>query len=1000
MSVNDSIFQDRLCFDSNLPSTVLDNNMNVPYNTNHVNTTNSNHSLNICVNNILNFSVFHQNIRSLRENFDTFITNLYIFDDLPSLIFLSEVWIYDYELNYYNIPNYDIFGCCNGNYRAGGVCVFYDNRLNCICESVPLNSADIIKLTVNLNNVNYLFVCVYRLQFVPISNFVSEFSEFIGKIKNKNVIILGDLNINILNFPPPCDDYIFLMSLNGFMSLINEPTRVTNQTSTCIDHCFSRVNNCKISSSLHDLHITDHKLMCVTLEINCDKLKHNTTAYYKLNYLEFSSKISSVDFSGLFSESDSNIILSQFLSMFNLLYESCLIKVVPKNSKLKLKPWISDSLINLMAVKKRINKKCRKHPDNIRLQKYYIKLCKKVCAKVTSDKYKFYGNKFSHCVKDSKKMWSMVNQILGDTTNKSVAMIMSNDSVVLTDCVSIANDFGTYFSEIVADLRKTKISSTMSYQNLNYINIPESFFINPVDATEIAGIIDELKSSNSIDILGMSANMFKRNKLTLAPILVHFVNRSFVTGCVPDSLKTAVVIPLFKKGDKLSKDNYRPICLQPTILKIMEKALKLRINSFLNKFNVISDGQYGFRHGKNTESALIEFLNGVHSNLNRKKFAGAVFIDIKKAFDMVDHSLLLHKLFLLGFRGVPYKWFVSYLSNRFFKVKIDNTYSLPFKVEFGVPQGSVLGPILFLIYINSIFNLNLKGKIIAFADDMALNYYAPSASELSNMINSDMKVLRSWFDSHYMILSEKTKIMCFRLAGDPYLSYVPNIFYHSPNCNSLICNSLCLKIEPVYTFKYLGLHLDVNLNWKVHYQTLKKQINSTLRAMYLLRPFCPSSGLLSFYYACVESKLSYGLPCWGGVYFDTLEPLYVLQKYIIRVMFFKTRSEHSWPIFAANNILPLQHLYIFKVLKLFYSRSGHRLLRMITTYDIRNNHKNLFSVPSFSSEIFRKYYIVSAPTFFNRLPLHLRLQLNCRHFLKLIKNWLFENKDVGFMFTK
>lgn len=951
--------------------------------------------------NIFGFSVIHQNIRSMRENFDKLIVSLNSFDKIPDIIFLSETWIYDPELKFYNIPNFISIGCCNNNYRAGGVCAFYDSSLNCTYESISLCSADIIKMSVLIDKVKYVFVCVYRLQFIPVSTFVSDFTDFLAEIINQNVIILGDMNIDILNVPQIYDSYIFMMSSFGFHSMVNSPTRITSSTSTCIDHCFARFGNVNdLNASLYNLHISDHHLIKIDITVRSNLPKNKKLIFNKFNSKKFIADISSYNFSNMFILSDPTLIITDISAIFKQITETCICKVIKCNSQVKLKPWITNSLLNLMNKKKKIERKCRNHPENVKLRNYFVKLCRMVEETVSSDKHKYYDNKFSSCGRDSKKTWSLVNDILGNGSCQTIDKILSKDSILLSDSEEIANEFANYFSRIVYDLRLSYDFSTL-HSCLYYSNeVMDSFFINPVTDTEIINIINHLKNSSSLDVLGFNSNMIKYTVDIIAPILVHFINQCFIVGIVPDVLKTAITIPLLKKGRNDIMDNYRPIAIQPTILKIMEKAMKARIELFLNKHNMLSNHQHGFTKGKSTESALIEFLDEVHSNLNQKRCVAAVFIDIKRAFDMVDHKLLLVKLQSIGFRGIALNWFESYLNNRSFIVKIGNSYSDPVGVEYGVPQGSVLGPLLFLIYIDSLFSIKLKGKLTAFADDVALTYCGSSSSTVANIINSDMKVLRCWFDAHSLLLSEKTKVMYFKILGDPYHSYIPEIFYHIQNCDLINCSSFCIQIEPVTSFKYLGFNLDCNLNWKIHCHKIKEQLNSALRAIYLLRKFCPSHVLLNFYYSCVESRLGYGLPCWGGVYFNTIEPLYILQKHILRVIFFKHRGDHTWPIFVECNILPLQHLFIFRVLKLFYSRSGHRLLRLIAAYDIRGNYLTLFTIPRYTTEIFRKYYLVSAPTFFNRLPIYIRLIFNSKMFMKSLKGWLMENRDVGFMFTK
>ena len=306
----------------------------------------------------------------------------------------------------------------------------------------------------------------------------------------------------------------------------------------------------------------------------------------------------------------------------------------------------------------------------------------------------------------------------------------------------------------------------------------------------------------------------------------------------------------------------------------------------------------------------------------------------------------------------------------------------------GVPQGSVLGPILFLIYINSVFELKLHGAMVAFADDMALVYDDVSSENIVKKINIDLDELSSWFEFHGMVLSEKSKAMFFQITGQPITGY-RGIHYHAVGCDKSNCNSnKCLRIECVEDLKYLGINLDCHLNWKNHVAKVSKHLSHFLRKLFLLRRLCPHKLLKNVYFSMIQSKLEYAIVCWGGIYESNLKSIINLQKYIIRLINFKTRFSSSWPIFVRNHILPLRQLYYYKVLKVFFSRSGNRCFKILTKYNIRSNHQSFSVIPRARKEHYRRYYLSTSTIIFNQLPYNIRSCDKYFTFMKLVKEWL------------
>jgi hypothetical protein len=478
-------------------------------------------------------------------------------------------------------------------------------------------------------------------------------------------------------------------------------------------------------------------------------------------------------------------------------------------------------------------------------------------------------------------------------------------------------------------------------------------------------------------------------------VLVYLINFSMITGEFPKELKTAIVKPLFKRNDKLDPSNYRPISLLSIFSKILEKVIKVRLVSFLEKNIFFSKKQYGFRKKLNTNSALLHFMSEVYRGINEGKQCAGLFVDVMKAFDTVDHSILLDRLQEAGVRGIPLRWFSSYLSGRSQRTKVGRITSEQGLIEHGIPQGSVLAGPLFLIYVNSLCNGSFRGKLVSFADDTALFYKADTIELLFQNMQYDVNALRWWFTNNYMVMSPKTKYILFNLTR--CVKFPLPLKYHKVRCSNQSNTCDCLDIQQVKEIKYLGLLVDEKINWKPHINYLKSKLITYLRVFYMLSFVCNRQLLRTVYYALVNSKMEYGLIVWGGAYATNLNPLITIQKTFVKIIMHKKKTDHSAPLFKTLKILPLRNLYIFKVLRLFFDRSGHmNVHRMYRTGSLRRFD---IHIPKPNLTHFKKFYLYLAPKFFNCLPLTLKM-CECKiWFTRQLWEYLLERESVDNFFT-
>ena len=305
----------------------------------------------------------------------------------------------------------------------------------------------------------------------------------------------------------------------------------------------------------------------------------------------------------------------------------------------------------------------------------------------------------------------------------------------------------------------------------------------------------------------------------LAEVLSHpislLINKSLSTGIVPNSMKLAKVIPIYKSKYSKLFSNYRPISLLPTLSKLLENVVHRRVYQFLKNKKILYSSQYGFRPGHSTINATTEFLWNTLQSIENNHKTLSVFLDLSKAFDTIDHSILLQKLEHYGIRGLALDWFRSYISDRKQFVSYNNKDSDIMNMNCGVPQGSVLGPLLFIIYTNDVPHCLAHNKAIIFADDTTLFSSGNCVQELFNNMKTDLLELIDWFRANKLSLNlSKTNYVLFRKSTD----------------NTKIENDLSLKIGDetitrASTVKFLGLHIDEHLTWSHHFKNVQNNLN-------------------------------------------------------------------------------------------------------------------------------------------------------------------------------
>ena len=432
-------------------------------------------------------------------------------------------------------------------------------------------------------------------------------------------------------------------------------------------------------------------------------------------------------------------------------------------------------------------------------------------------------------------------------------------------------------------------------------------------ALEIENEISNIKSSKATGPYSVPTDLLKFLKSYLSIPLEIIYNVSFSNGCVPDQLKIASVIPIHKKDSQTDLNNYRPISLLSVFNKILEKLMYKRLFSFIDKHNILYDQQFGFRNNHSTSHTTLLITDKIQAAIEDGLYSCGIFLDFSKAFDTVDHNILIRKLNHYGVRGVANDWFISYLNNRRQHVSIGNVTSDNLFISHGVPQGSVLGPLLFLLYINDFHNCSDLFDFHIFADDTNLFYSNRSLLTLEALVNESLNHISEWLTVNKLSLNiKKTNFIIFH-PPQKVTHYSPNLYINKE------------KIIQVKSIKYLGIHIDTHLNWKSHISYISKKIKRSIGILSKIRHFVNISILIQLYYTMIYPFLTYTLTTWGNTYSTNLKPIITLQKKAIRILTFSDYDAHSSPLFSKLKLLKFSDLVLIHNALFMYDFHHHRL---------------------------------------------------------------------------